>query len=208
MFGIIDFLTAGLFFLFYMPLSGLQDELDYILGRKTRRYWIVYLLGIPTLFIYPLVWMSRIAEELKTKAIELGVEGPYTSWWHMFGWNTLGVLFLGPGIATGRFFSTLNRIEKTLNNHMENGMKFCQSCGMPLTEELLGTNADGSKNEDYCIYCYKDGKFTMDCTMDQMIEYCAQFVDEVNKNLPQPITREDYIAQMKMYFPQLKRWRK
>lgn len=27
--------------------------------------------------------------------------------------------------------------------------KFCQSCGMPLTEEILGTNADGSKNQDY-----------------------------------------------------------
>ena len=36
--------------------------------------------------------------------------------------------------------------------------KFCQSCGMPLTEDVLGTNADGSKNEDYCMYCYKDGK--------------------------------------------------
>ena len=24
--------------------------------------------------------------------------------------------------------------------------KFCQSCGMPLTDDVLGTNADGSKN--------------------------------------------------------------
>ena len=32
---------------------------------------------------------------------------------------------------------------------MEQKMKFCQSCGMPLTNEVLGTNADGSKNEDY-----------------------------------------------------------
>ena len=111
--------------------------------------------------------------------------------------------------------------------------KFCQSCGMPLTEELLGINADGSKNEDYCIYCYKDGKFLQECTMDEMIEHCAQlmeqreeseeifnspesrekktegqFVGEVNKGLPQPITREEYIGQMKMYFPHLKRWRK
>ena len=23
-------------------------------------------------------------------------------------------------------------------------MKFCQSCGMPLTQEILGTNADGT----------------------------------------------------------------
>ena len=86
--------------------------------------------------------------------------------------------------------------------------KFCQSCGMPLTEEVLGTNADGSMNEEYCIYCYKDGKFLQDCTMEEMIEHCAQFVDEVNKGLPQPITKEEYIGQMKMYFPRLKRWRK
>ena len=79
---------------------------------------------------------------------------------------------------------------------------------MPLTEELLGINADGSKNEEYCIYCYKDGKFLQDCTMDEMIEHCAQFVNEVNKGQPHPITREEYIGQMKMYFPHLRRWRK
>jgi len=87
-------------------------------------------------------------------------------------------------------------------------IKFCQSCGMPLTDEVLGTNADGSKNEDYCMYCYRDGKFLQECTMEEMIEHCAQFVNEVNKGLPQPITKEEYIGQMKMYFPQLKRWRK
>ena len=91
---------------------------------------------------------------------------------------------------------------------MEKEMKFCHSCGMPLTDEVLGTNADGSKNEDYCIYCYKDGKFLQDCTMDEMIEYCAQFINTVNEGLPNPITKEEYIGQMKMYFPNLKRWRK
>ena len=114
--GFIDFFTAGLFFLFYMPLGGLQDELDEILGRKTQRYYIAYLLGIPTLFIYPLVWMARISEELKTIAIDLGIEGPYTSFWHMFGWNTLGLPLMGPAVATYRFFDTLNKIETELNN--------------------------------------------------------------------------------------------
>ena len=47
--------------------------------------------------------------------------------------------------------------------------KFCQSCGMPLNDHNHGTNADGTPNEDYCIYCYKDGKFTQDLTMEQMI---------------------------------------
>ena len=96
--GFIDFFTAGLFFLAYMPLGGLQDELDYILGRRTQRYWAAYLLGIPTLFIYTLVWMARIAEELKARAIALGVGGPYTSWWHMFGWNTFGLPLMGPQV--------------------------------------------------------------------------------------------------------------
>lgn len=113
--GVIDFFTAGLFFLLYMPYGGLQDELEEILGHKLLPYWKAYLLGVPTLFIYTLVWMARIAEELKSKAIELGLEGPHTSWWHMFGWNTFGILLFGPAVATHRFFRTLNSIEAELN---------------------------------------------------------------------------------------------
>ena len=102
--------------------------------------------------------------------------------------------------------ATFPKKEKTLQSGQL--PQFCQSCGMPLTKnEDCGTNADGSKNFDYCKYCYADGKFLQDCTMDEMIEHCAQFVDEVNKGLPQPITKEEYIGQMKMYFPHLKRWR-
>ena len=87
-------------------------------------------------------------------------------------------------------------------------MKFCQSCGMPLNDANRGTNADGSKNDDYCMYCYQNGKFTNDCTMDEMIEFCAQFVDEVNKNMPKPMTKEEYKDMMRQYFPMLKRWKK
>lgn len=83
---------------------------------------------------------------------------------------------------------------------------FCQSCGMPLTEEILGTNADGSKNEEYCIYCYKDGAFTGDFTMEEMAEFCAQFVDEYNKNTGQKLSREEYKAMLLQFYPNLKRW--
>ncbi len=112
--GFVDFFTAGLFFLVYMRL-GLQNELETILGHKLLPYWKAYLLGIPTLFIYPLIWMARIAEELKAKAIEIGVAGPYTSWWHMFGWNTFGLFRMGPAVATMRFFDTLNKVEDEMN---------------------------------------------------------------------------------------------
>ena len=39
----------------------------------------------------------------------------------------------------------------------EMNQKFCQCCGMPMgdTDELYGTNADGSKNEEYCKYCFE-----------------------------------------------------
>lgn len=113
--GFIDFFTAGLFFLLYMPLGGLQQELEDILGHKVQSYWKAYLLGIPTLFLYTLVWMARISEELKAKAIELGIEGPHTSFRHMFWWNMLGCLCFGPMIATQRFFATLNQAERELN---------------------------------------------------------------------------------------------
>lgn len=84
--------------------------------------------------------------------------------------------------------------------------RFCQSCGMPLTEDILGTNADGSKNEEYCIYCYKDGAFTGDYTMEQMADFCAQFVDDYNKHTGKSLSREEYKNELLKFFPMLKRW--
>ncbi|MCQ2319656.1 MAG: zinc ribbon domain-containing protein, partial [Bacteroidales bacterium] len=69
-------------------------------------------------------------------------------------------------------------------------------------------NADGSINFDYCKYCFKDGEFLQDCSMDEMIEQCSQFVDEVNKHFPKPMTRDEYKQMMYSYFPMLKRWRR
>jgi hypothetical protein len=44
-------------------------------------------------------------------------------------------------------------------------------------------------------------------TMEEMIDFCAQFVDEVNKNMPKPMTQEEYKQMMRQYFPMLKRWK-
>lgn len=88
------------------------------------------------------------------------------------------------------------------------GTKICQSCGMPLTEpELFGTDESGSINEEYCIYCFRNGEFTQDFTMDEMIEHCAGFVDEFNKDAEVKVTREEAVAQMKEFFPYLNRWK-
>jgi hypothetical protein len=47
----------------------------------------------------------------------------------------------------------------------------CQSCGMPLKRDTGGggTNADGSKSDDYCSHCFQAGTYTMpDLTVEQM----------------------------------------
>ena len=81
---------------------------------------------------------------------------------------------------------------------------YCQSCGMPLTKEVLGTEADGNTNKDYCIYCYKDGNFTADITMEQMIDFCVKPMVDNNKDM----TEEKARSMMKEFFPKLKRWNK
>lgn len=90
---------------------------------------------------------------------------------------------------------------------MENKeMKFCQSCGMPLTDEVRGTNADGSKSDDYCVYCFKDGAFTGDFTIEEMVDYCSMFVEEYNKNTGQNLTCCEYKDVLRQFYPSLKRW--
>jgi len=84
-------------------------------------------------------------------------------------------------------------------------MRFCQSCGMPLGPDTpLGTEADGSPSADYCSYCYKDGKFAGDMTMEEMIDFCAPMMVQGNPGM----TEEQAKAQMHQFFPMLKRWKK
>lgn len=47
---------------------------------------------------------------------------------------------------------------------------FCQSCNMPLDRpELFGTEKDGSKSSEYCVYCYQSGSFTNpDLSLEEM----------------------------------------
>ena len=49
----------------------------------------------------------------------------------------------------------------------------CQCCGMPLEEASLSREPDGAINEDYCKWCYADGKFVY-TSMDKLIDFCAE----------------------------------
>ena len=58
----------------------------------------------------------------------------------------------------------------------------CQSCGMPLKQDPKGggTNANGSKSDRYCSYCYTDGRFTQpQITAEEMKAFVVEKMREM-----------------------------
>lgn len=80
--------------------------------------------------------------------------------------------------------------------------KICQSCGMVMGEEEYGYNADRSRNADYCKYCFPNGAFGKDETMEEMIESCIPF--RIGGECKTP---EEARERMRELFPTLKRWK-
>ncbi len=48
----------------------------------------------------------------------------------------------------------------------------CQCCGMPLEDTTTSKESNGTFNEDYCKWCYADGKFTYQ-SLDKLIDFLA-----------------------------------
>lgn len=79
----------------------------------------------------------------------------------------------------------------------------CQSCGiaMSLDERGGGTEADGTKNPEYCSHCYGRGQFLHPIlTMPQMLLKVSTRLRELHCN-------ESQIARVTGSLPTLKRWR-
>ena len=77
----------------------------------------------------------------------------------------------------------------------------CQCCGMPLEDHILGRNADGTLNEDYCRWCYADGTYTYG-DMDQLIDMC------VPNMVREGFTEEQARAYMRQALPRLDYWKR
>lgn len=79
---------------------------------------------------------------------------------------------------------------------------FFQSCSMPLDKpELLGTEKDGSKSQEYCAYCYQNGAFiNPDMTLPEM----KTLVKEQMKKMK---IETGIIDRAVNSLPDLKRWR-
>lgn len=80
---------------------------------------------------------------------------------------------------------------------------YCQSCAMPMRKpEDFGTDADGSRNDDYCCFCFQKGGFTWpDATLHQMTEKLA------GMSVQMGMSEEQGRSMAKKVLPKLKRWK-
>ena len=76
----------------------------------------------------------------------------------------------------------------------------CQCCGMPLDDTSISREPDGSFNEDYCKWCYADGKFVY-TSLEELTDFLVGHMS--GKNWPPEQARAYFEAQL----PQLRHWR-
>ena len=72
---------------------------------------------------------------------------------------------------------------------------------MPLEDEIIGRNKDGSMNEEYCKWCYADGTYTYS-NLDDPIEVC------VRNMAGQDFTEDQARSYLKIELPKLNYWKK
>lgn len=76
----------------------------------------------------------------------------------------------------------------------------CQCCGMPLEDSTTSKEPDGAFNEDYCKWCYTDGKFVytnLEALTDFLVEHMS------NEKFP-PEQARAYLNEL---LPTLKHWK-
>ena len=76
----------------------------------------------------------------------------------------------------------------------------CQCCGMPLDDSTISREIDGTFNEEYCKWCYADGKFVY-TSLTELIDFCVGHMS--NENWPPEQVRAYLEAQL----PELNYWK-
>lgn len=88
--------------------------------------------------------------------------------------------------------------------------RYCQSCGMPFpeyTDLFYGTNKDKSRNEMFCFYCFKNGEYIVQITLEQMIGEWVKHVDRYNKYSGTHYTPQEIQTILAKRLPRLHRWK-
>ena len=76
----------------------------------------------------------------------------------------------------------------------------CQCCGMPLDDAIISRERDGTRNEEYCKWCYADGTYTYS-NMDELIEVCVPHMAK------EGLSEDQARAYMKDALPKLDYWK-
>lgn len=76
----------------------------------------------------------------------------------------------------------------------------CQCCGMPLDDSTISKETDGTFNEEYCKWCYTDGKYIYN-NIDDLINFLAEHM--ANENWSSEQVRA-YLSDM---LPKLNYWK-
>ncbi len=72
---------------------------------------------------------------------------------------------------------------------------------MPLNEDaFISREKDGSYNEDYCKWCYAEGKFVYQ-SRESLLDYLVEHMPN-----PDNLGVDDRRAQFNIYLSQLKHW--
>ena len=77
----------------------------------------------------------------------------------------------------------------------------CQCCGMPLEDGTTSREPDGAFNEEYCKWCYADGKFVYS-SLEELTDFLVEHM--ANENWPPEQARAYFEAQL----PKLDHWRR
>ena len=78
----------------------------------------------------------------------------------------------------------------------------CQCCGMPLNDDgMISKEPDGSFNEDYCKWCYTDGRFAY-ASKGSLLDYLVSHMSN-----PENTPEADRRIQFDGYLSQLKHWK-
>lgn len=76
----------------------------------------------------------------------------------------------------------------------------CQCCGMPLDDTFISKEPDGTFQEEYCKWCYSDGKFVY-TNLEELTDFLVEHMS--SENWPPEQARTYFEAQL----PTLKHWR-
>lgn len=76
----------------------------------------------------------------------------------------------------------------------------CQCCGMPLDDSSISKENDGTFNEEYCKWCYADGKFVY-TNLEQLTDFLVEHMS--NESFPPEQARTYFEAQL----PKLNYWK-